>query len=46
MTLEAMKMEHLILAPVTGNVGALGVATGQQVGLREMLVEIVGDGPR
>jgi geranyl-CoA carboxylase alpha subunit len=43
MILEAMKMEHQIQAPVSGSVAALGVSAGQQVGLREMLAEIVAE---
>lgn len=39
-TLEAMKMEHVHLAPVSGRVGALSVGLGEQVSLRRMLVEI------
>ncbi|MET4580007.1 acetyl/propionyl/methylcrotonyl-CoA carboxylase subunit alpha [Ottowia thiooxydans] len=39
-TLEAMKMEHVHLAPVSGRVSALSAALGEQVTLRRVLVEI------
>jgi geranyl-CoA carboxylase alpha subunit len=40
LVLEAMKMEHSIVAPVSGTVAALPVAVGQQVNMRQVLVEI------
>ncbi len=43
--LEAMKMEHQIEAPVAGRVAALHARGGDQVGIRQVLVEIVADGP-
>ncbi|WP_028601394.1 acetyl-CoA carboxylase biotin carboxylase subunit [Ottowia thiooxydans] len=39
-TLEAMKMEHVHVAPVSGRVSALSAAVGEQVTLRRVLVEI------
>ena len=39
-TLEAMKMEHVHMAPVSGRVSALGVGVGEQVALRRVLAEI------
>ena len=39
-TLEAMKMEHVHMAPVSGRVSALSVGVGEQVTLRRVLVEI------
>jgi geranyl-CoA carboxylase alpha subunit len=39
-TLEAMKMEHVLAAPVDGTVSAVHVATGDQVGPGRLLVEI------
>ena len=38
--MEAMKMEHQILAPFAGSVGALHARVGDQVGARQVLVEI------
>jgi geranyl-CoA carboxylase alpha subunit len=39
--LEAMKMEHQILAPVSGRLSRLDVIVGQQVSVRQNLMEIV-----
>ncbi len=39
-TLEAMKMEHIHLAPVAGRVTALHVKTGDQVAASRVVVEI------
>lgn len=39
-TLEAMKMEHVHVAPVSGRVSALSVAVGEQVTTRRVLAEI------
>jgi len=39
-TLEAMKMEHVHLAPVSGRVSGLSVGVGEQVTLRRVLAEI------
>ena len=39
--LEAMKMEHQILAPVSGRLTRLDVIVGQQVSVRQNLMEIV-----
>jgi geranyl-CoA carboxylase alpha subunit len=38
--MEAMKMEHQIVAPFAGSVGALHARIGDQVGARQVLVEI------
>ncbi|MGE3993243.1 acetyl/propionyl/methylcrotonyl-CoA carboxylase subunit alpha [Pseudorhodoplanes sp.] len=38
--LEAMKMEHMVRAPVSGRVASIKVKKGQQVASRESLVEI------
>ncbi|CCK29327.1 Acetyl-/propionyl-coenzyme A carboxylase alpha chain [Streptomyces davaonensis JCM 4913] len=38
--LEAMKMEHKITAPVTGTLNALGVVTGQQVTVGQLLAVV------
>ncbi|MEA3149344.1 MAG: geranyl-CoA carboxylase alpha subunit, partial [Gammaproteobacteria bacterium] len=40
LVLEAMKMEHSILAPVDGFIEAIAVAPGAQVGSRDILVVI------
>jgi len=39
--LEAMKMEHQILAPLPGRVARLDIVAGQQVTMRQTLMEIV-----
>jgi geranyl-CoA carboxylase alpha subunit len=39
--LEAMKMEHQIVAPVSGRLASVDVVVGQQVGLRQNLMQIV-----
>ena len=44
LVLEAMKMEHVHSAPVSGTVGALHVGAGEQVTARRLVVEIVPDG--
>jgi biotin carboxyl carrier protein len=41
--LEAMKMEHSILAPVDGVIEAIAVAQGAQVAARDTLVLINAD---
>jgi biotin carboxyl carrier protein len=38
--LEAMKMEHLLTAPINGRVRAIGAAQGAQVGPSQVLIEI------
>ncbi|WP_327315966.1 acetyl/propionyl/methylcrotonyl-CoA carboxylase subunit alpha [Streptomyces sp. NBC_01235] len=43
--LEAMKMQHVIAAPVTGTLTALPVTTGQQVELGTLLAVVQGDLP-
>jgi geranyl-CoA carboxylase alpha subunit len=43
LVLEAMKMEHSILAPIDGFVEAIAVATGAQVATRDTLVVITGE---
>jgi geranyl-CoA carboxylase alpha subunit len=40
MTLEAMKMEHVHVAPVTGTISAIDVAEGEQVTTGKIVVEI------
>ncbi len=41
LVLEAMKMEHQIVAPFAGTVGALHVRVDDQVAARQLLVEMV-----
>ena len=41
LALEAMKMEHALLAPFAGVVGELPVSVGEQVAENVMLVRIV-----
>lgn len=40
LVLEAMKMEHLIVAPMAGTVKSIHVRAGQQVAARHVMVEI------
>jgi geranyl-CoA carboxylase alpha subunit len=40
-TLEAMKMEHVHLAPCAGVVAVLNVGVGDQVASRRVLVQVV-----
>ena len=40
LVLEAMKMEHQIRAPKDGTVAKIHPATGQMVGLGDVLVEL------
>ena len=40
LVMEAMKMEHQIVAPHAGSVGALHARVGDQVGARQLLIEI------
>jgi geranyl-CoA carboxylase alpha subunit len=40
LVMEAMKMEHQIVAPFAGSVAALHIGVGEQVGARQLLVEI------
>jgi acetyl-CoA/propionyl-CoA carboxylase biotin carboxyl carrier protein len=42
-TVEAMKMEHVVSSPVDGTVGRLLVAAGQSVSLGQSLAEVIGD---
>jgi geranyl-CoA carboxylase alpha subunit len=44
-TLEAMKMEHVHAAPLTGTVTALHVVLGEQVASRRVVAEIQADAP-
>ena len=37
---EAMKMEHPLVAPFDGTVAAVHVSAGQQVGMEDPLVEV------
>lgn len=39
-TLEAMKMEHVMTAPASGRVKAVGVSVGEQVAPGQLLVEL------
>jgi geranyl-CoA carboxylase alpha subunit len=41
LTLEAMKIEHTLTAPLAGTLAGLHVGPGQQVTLRQVLAEIV-----
>jgi len=41
LVLEAMKMEHRILAPQDGEVGAIHAQVGQQVDQGKSLIDIV-----
>ena len=41
--LEAMKMEHQIVAPIAGTLATIGVSAGQQVGARDILFVIKGE---
>ena len=41
LTIEAMKIEHTLVAPLGGTVAGLHVAPGQQVQLRQVLAEII-----
>jgi geranyl-CoA carboxylase alpha subunit len=40
MILEAMKMEHVHIAPTSGTVSAIGVAEGEQVTTGQIVVTI------
>lgn len=40
-TLEAMKMQHMVLAPVSGLVETLTTSAGAQISARDLIVEIV-----
>ena len=40
MTLEAMKMEHVHSAPVSGIISAIDVAEGEQITTGRIVVEI------
>ena len=42
-TLEAMKMEHVHAAPISGTISAIHVAEGQQVTTAMIIAEIDGD---
>jgi geranyl-CoA carboxylase alpha subunit len=44
--LEAMKMEHQIIAPADGVVAAVAVAKGAQVGARDILVKVNSEQPQ
>jgi acetyl/propionyl-CoA carboxylase alpha subunit len=44
LTLEAMKMEHALIAPFDGTVGELSVSVGDQVAENVTLVRIAGSG--
>jgi biotin carboxyl carrier protein len=40
--IEAMKMEHAVLAPVDGTIESLRIVEGQQVQRGDVLGEVVG----
>jgi biotin carboxyl carrier protein len=40
LVMEAMKMEHQIVAPFTGSIGTVHTRVGEQVGARQVLVEM------
>ncbi|MCH8505514.1 MAG: acetyl-CoA carboxylase biotin carboxylase subunit [Ectothiorhodospiraceae bacterium] len=40
LVLEAMKMEHTILAPISGRISRISISVGQQVAGRDLLVEL------
>jgi geranyl-CoA carboxylase alpha subunit len=42
--IEAMKMEHHVVAPRAGRVTAVHVAAGEQVAARRLLVDIAANG--
>ncbi len=44
-TLEAMKIQHMHAAPLSGVIRALNVSPGDQVSAASVLAEIEGDGP-
>ena len=43
MTLEAMKMEHVHTAPISGTIAAIDIAEGEQVTTGKLVVEIEAD---
>ena len=43
LTLEAMKMQHVITAPLSGTVANVTAAVGSQVASGELLMEIASD---
>lgn len=43
-SVEAMKMEHVVVAPTAGMVTEVRVQPGQAVALEEVLVDVVSDG--
>jgi geranyl-CoA carboxylase alpha subunit len=43
LTLDAMKMEHVHAAPVSGRVSALNAAMGDQVAVYRVIAEIESD---
>jgi acetyl-CoA/propionyl-CoA carboxylase, biotin carboxylase, biotin carboxyl carrier protein len=45
LVVEAMKMEHVLTAPVDGTVTELGVAAGQTVGLDERVAVVTPPAP-
>jgi geranyl-CoA carboxylase alpha subunit len=44
MTLEAMKMEHVHTAPISGTISAIDVAEGEQLTAGRIVVEIEAEG--
>jgi geranyl-CoA carboxylase alpha subunit len=45
LTLEAMKMEHVQVAPVAGRVAAIQVKVGDQVSASQVVAEIAATAP-
>ncbi|MBP6902848.1 MAG: acetyl-CoA carboxylase biotin carboxylase subunit [Burkholderiaceae bacterium] len=45
LTLEAMKMEHVHLAPVAGRIKLLTVGLGEQVAAQRVVIEVEADAP-
>jgi biotin carboxyl carrier protein len=43
--IEAMKMEHAVVAPLAGRISAMHVAEGQQVQRGDPLAEVSSDEP-
>jgi geranyl-CoA carboxylase alpha subunit len=46
MTLEAMKMEHVHTAPISGTISIIGVVEGEQVTTGKIVAEIEPDPPQ
>jgi geranyl-CoA carboxylase alpha subunit len=46
MTLEAMKMEHVHAAPISGTISAIDVVEGEQVTTGKIVAEIEANPPQ